>query len=149
MTDLTTFIRESNRIEGIEREPYQKEVAALERFLRLETIEVWDLELLVETFQPGARLRDKPEMNVQVGNHIAPQGGSEIRSALEAILQTTQNGASPYQAHRDYEAVHPFTDGNGRSGRALWLWMMHRNHGGAPLGFLHTFYYQALAENNG
>ena len=36
---------------------------------------------------------------------------------------------------------HPFTDGNGRSGRALWLWQMN-NH--APFGFLHTFYYQTL-----
>jgi hypothetical protein len=35
----------------------------------------------------------------------------------------------------------PTTDGNGRSGRALWLWCM---RGRAPLGFLHQFYYQTL-----
>lgn len=42
-----------------------------------------------------------------------------------------------------YETLHPFTDGNGRSGRALWLWAMGGIHR-APLGFLHHFYYQAL-----
>jgi Fic family protein len=35
-------------------------------------------------------------------------------------------------------------DGNGRSGRAIWLWQMLRQEGGAPLGFLHHFYYQTL-----
>ena len=45
------------------------------------------------------------------------------------------------ETHVRYELLHPFLDGNGRSGRALWLWLM----GQAPLGFLHTFYYQTLS----
>ena len=40
-----------------------------------------------------------------------------------------------WTAHCEYEALHPFTDGNGRSGRAIWLWLMHD----ASLGFLHRF----------
>lgn len=42
------------------------------------------------------------------------------------------------------------TDGNGRSGRALWAWMMLCRGGSygrakvIELGFLHTFYYQTL-----
>ena len=38
-------------------------------------------------------------------------------------------------------------DGNGRSGRILWAWQMieHNINPGLSLGFLHTFYYQALS----
>jgi len=46
-----------------------------------------------------------------------------------------------FEVHLDYEHLHPFTDGNGRSARMLWAWQMRE----FPLGFLHTFYYQALS----
>ena len=36
-------------------------------------------------------------------------------------------------------------DGNGRSGRALWLWQMVNQHNyDMRLGFLHLWYYQSL-----
>lgn len=41
--------------------------------------------------------------------------------------------------------LHPFMDGNGRTGRAVWAWAMQRD-GQDPfaLSFLHRFYYQTL-----
>lgn len=149
MTDpLVLFVRESNRIEGIHREPTIWEIDAHIEFLETETIDIDAMQRFVTAVQPDAVLRDRPGLNVRVGNHFPPPGGLEVRGKLGNILwQARQLGADPFTVHRLYQNVHPFSDGNGRSGRALWLRMM----GGpakVPLGFLHTFYYQSLSDGD-
>ena len=136
------FIRESNHIERIRRDPSEAEVEEYWRFMKLRCVEVKDLILFVSVYQPGTRLRTKRGMNVFVGSHTPPPGSPEIRKKLQAMLDAlNEYELSPYRLHLAYENLHPFTDCNGRSGRMLWMWQMQF----APLGFLHTFYYQALA----
>ena len=136
------FIKESNQIEGIWRTPHEKEVMALKGFSELEVVTLPDLRNIVLAFEPFAKLRDITGMNTEVGNHIPPMGGPELRAQLEELL-THLPDMSPYEFHVRYEHLHPFTDCNGRSGRALWYWQMHRER---PTGlyFLQQFYYQAL-----
>lgn len=144
MMDHTDFIRESNRIEGIKRAPTAAEIAEHVRFVGLGRIAVGDLQRFVKVYQPDAVLRDREDLNVRVGSHIAPPGGLTVVQDLRSIIAVANDGmASAYHVHCGYETLHPFTDGNGRSGRALWAWQMLRQ-GGCPLGFLHHFYYQAL-----
>lgn len=141
LIDLTEhFVAESNLIEGIHRAPLHAEVEASRHFLSLETITIPDLEAFVEVCQPGARLRDKVGLNVRVGSYLPPAGSKKIRTGLQSILDGMGN-ETPFETHIKYESLHPFTDGNGRSGRILWLWGM---GGNSPLGFLHKFYYQTL-----
>lgn len=151
MSDLERFIAESNRIEGM-HEVLPREIQAHERFLALENPGVRDLEVFVWTINPPPdhpyKLRREEGLNVRVGSHIAPPGGPEIERALGKLMtDAVEKAKHPYKIHCRYETLHPFMDGNGRSGRVLWAWQM--MHQGNPqhalaLGFLHRFYYQTL-----
>jgi hypothetical protein len=143
---LLDFVRESNRIEGIHREPHPSEVQVHERFLALAEITTADLGQFVGVVA-GVPLRDCYGRDVRVGAHFPPPGGPEIREELDKLLAEINAGLyeSPWAAHVRYEKLHPFMDGNGRSGRVLWAWQMrHEGHDPFALPFLHRFYYQTL-----
>lgn len=148
IADLRVFVRESNRIEGIHRPPTKRELKAHADLLDLPELTVMQVAQFVAAVQPGAELRIREGMNVRVGNHRPPPGGSAIGFTLRGLLIDANERNEPYAIHQAYEQLHPFMDGNGRSGRAIWLWQMLNQHGAGHalrMGFLHLFYYQALA----
>jgi len=146
--NLESFVRESLAIEGITRDPTPAELAVTEQFLQLRRLLLPAVVNLVNVYAPGARLRNVVGMNVMVGRHVPPRGGPHIWKQLEDLLDDIAlEKHTPYSAHVAYETLHPFMDGNGRSGRAIWAWMMLRDGSDIPLGFLHHWYYQSLAES--
>jgi len=144
-SDLRFFVTESNRIESI-RGLNNREIAAHLHLLSRPSLMVGDVATFVRSIA-GVKLRNQDGMNVRVGDHIPPRGGPHVESELAQLLARANRGDDPWDVHVAYETLHPFMDGNGRSGRAIWLWQMLRQQN-APwvlrMGFLHLFYYQTL-----
>ena len=140
--ELFDFVKESNSIENIIRNPFDQELKEHERFMNLDQMSVEEIESFVKVHEPNALLRDKYGLSVRIGSYYPKRGCPEIRYDLERIINSHVNA---YEMHIQYEKLHPFTDGNGRSGRALWAWKMIKDKKEIVSGsFLRTFYYQTL-----
>jgi Fic family protein len=71
-------------------------------------------------------------VRVQVGGYVPPSPG-EVPGLMRELLDWWNDDASGLSAvlssaivHYRFEAIHPFADGNGRTGRALALWELYR-----------------------
>jgi hypothetical protein len=121
------FVRVSNRLAGIYREPTVAEISAHRGLLAANTLKVENLEQFVRHVAGGAGLRETGTRR----NGKAERSG--LRADLETILEAAQSRtASPARLYRIYRLLRPFTDGNGRCGRALLMWQVMRRSASEP-----------------
>lgn len=144
MFSYTAFVKESWKIEGLAIS--DDDAIRLAGFhygwCTANQVTVDSLTRAADYFTDGeGELRGAYGMDVRVGSHYPPLGGITIPYKLQEICQGT---VDPFHRHRRFQDLHPFTDGNGRTGRLLWLRDMQQAGRNLSLGFLHTFYYQAL-----
>ena len=153
------FVRESQRIES---EEYRDEcLAAHQLFLQEDELSVHAVVALARsvTANAGIQVRSARGMDVYVGSYTPPPGGYPILQRLHHYLNTAEVkltspavGASLYGLHCEYETLHPLTDGNGRTGRAIVLWLanrlsQHERDRILGLGFLRWWYYESLGRS--
>ena len=120
------FVRVNNRMAGIDREPSAAEVAAHRGLLAANELRVENLELFVRHVAPGAHLRDTAHDDGWSEDETSASR-DELRADLSAIVAAARSkSAKPDRLHRLYRMLRPFTDANGRCGRALWMWQVMR-----------------------
>ena len=120
------FVRISNRMAGITREPTVSEISAHRGLLAANALRVENLEMFVHHVAQGAQVRSETGARaVSADEEIT--SAEELKADLATIVLAAQKqAASPQRLHRIYTMLSPFTDGNGRAGRALRRWQIMR-----------------------
>lgn len=73
---------------------------------------------LGKTVEPRTNQNKWRQVGVQVGNNVKPQW-HEVPRLMDNLIEAW-NRISSDEWYREFEEVHPFRDGNGRTGNILW-----------------------------
>jgi hypothetical protein len=144
---VPSLVADSLRRSGETQQPSEAVIAAHRGFLAANEPRVANLEILAAYLAPGATLREGP-----VTSEPADHYGTvpSLPDALADLLALTRSGlASADEAVQLFAMLRPFTMGNGRVARALWLWRTIREPGMSAEALAALSFPQAPASADG
>ena len=138
---IVRFQKESNSIEGEKDTWYNS--SQHDSLLEICECEECDLLENIEKYANMfcGKFRFKIGLNITI-NGKYKIGGNMVKCELEKILKYPKE--KYLRQHVDFEILHPFTNGNGRVGRALWLRNNFDRYTKSDKTFLELFYYDTI-----
>ncbi len=128
-TDTSTFLRESNAIEGVYDELSLRRAARAWNYLIKQ--DMLTIDVVLETHKILMRgkldvgnLGHFRQCEVSVGGRFGLPFQSVPSEMLMWTFETARENpkVDPVALHVEYEKIHPFVDGNGRTGRMFLNW---------------------------
>lgn len=92
--------------------------AVAESRRRLPTVQ--DASYLGKLIEPEKNFNGFRQCGVRVGPRICPPWQT-VRALLDSLFANKER--VPLNFYRDFEMIHPFVDGNGRTGKILLNWL--------------------------
>lgn len=142
---LKSFVFESNRISDIDSEAADEvHLVALTKLLKVKNVFIEDIITFIHQIEPTSNLRTSENILMINGEKLI-DGTLASGQLLNTLRLVRNKEIRPWTTYSEVNYYCPFTDGNSRMARALWLWqMLTQFNWDMQYPFLQMYHYQTL-----